>query len=340
MKDTIERIRSEVTEGVQGARSTREIEELKVRYLGRKGEIQQLMRGLREVTAEERPQVGRLINDLKDFVTLQLDEGSRVLRLNEQHARLEDEVVDVTLPGRRGLHGRRHPLLAVLDRVVGVLSEMGFSVAMGPHIDSEYHNFGGLNFAEDHPARDMQDTFYITDQLLLRTHLTNLQVHVMERHSPPLRIQAPGVAYRNEEVTSRSHVFFHQVDVFYVDRGVTFADLLATKEEFLRRLMPEGTRWRFRASYFPFVEPGMEVDISCLNCRGSGCALCKQSGWLEVSGAGMIHPEVLRNVGIDPEEYSGYAWGMGPGRLAMLMQGIDDIRLFTQNDMRFLRQFR
>lgn len=339
MKETIQQIRSELDGKIQGARSTKEIEDLKIHYLGRKGKIPQLMKHLRELTAEERPLAGQMINDLKEFVTLELDKSSEHFRLSEQEKRLAEEKVDVTLPGRRRQRGRKHPLLDVLDRVVEVLAEMGFTVATGPHIDSDYHNFEGLNFAPDHPARDMQDTFYITEDLLLRTHLTNLQVHMMEKYTPPLRIQAPGVAYRNEEVTARSHVFFHQVDVFYVDKGVTFADLLATKEEFLKKLLPEGTKWRFRASYFPFVEPGMEVDISCLNCKGKGCAVCKHTGWLEITGAGMIHPEVLRNVGIDPEEYSGYAWGMGPGRLAMLKHEINDIRLFTQNDLRFLSQF-
>lgn len=339
MKDTISRIQSEIKEKLQSVQSTREAEEVKVSYLGRKGEIQELMKGLKDLSPEERPEAGRMINDLKEAVSIQVEECLRALKLAEQTARLESEVEDVTLPGRRKHRGRQHPLQAVLDQVVSTLSDMGFSVATGPHIDSDYNNFEALNFGKDHPARDMQDTFYITDQYLLRTHMTNLQIHVMEKQGAPFRIQAPGLCYRNEEITSRSHVFFHQVDFFYVDRGVTFADLLSTMDDFLTRLMPEGTKWRFRASYFPFVEPGMEVDISCLNCKGNGCSVCKHTGWLEVAGAGMIHPEVLSNCGVDPEEFSGFAAGMGPGRFTMLMHEINDIRLFTQNDMRFLQQF-
>ena len=339
MKETVDRIHTELAQSLENAQTSQDVEALKVNYLGRKGELQELMKGLKDLSADERPEAGRMINELKQSISHKLDDTLKALRLAEQNKRLSEENIDVTLPGRRRFHGNTHVLLRTLDRIVETLSDMGFSVATGPHIDSDYNNFEALNFAKDHPARDMQDTFYITEDLLLRTHMTDLQVHMMEKHEPPLRIQAPGICYRNEEVTGRSHVFFHQVDVFYVDKGVTFGDLLATKEEFLRKLLPEGTDWRFRPSYFPFVEPGLEVDISCLNCKGKGCHICKHTGWLEIAGAGMIHPEVFKNVGIDPEVYSGYAWGMGPGRLTMLLHEIDDIRLFSQNDMRFLAQF-
>jgi phenylalanyl-tRNA synthetase alpha chain len=216
---------------------------------------------------------------------------------------------------------------------------MGFSVQLGPDIDSDYYNFEGLNFPPEHPARDMQDTFYLTPQMLLRTQTTNIQLRTMESQKPPIRIIAPGKVYRNETITARSHVFFHQVDALYIDKGVTFADLLATLHEFLSRLFHQEVETRFRPSYFPFVEPGMEVDVRCLSCGGTGCMLCKYSGWLEVAGAGMVHPEVLKNGGIDPEVYSGYAWGMGVERIILLRHGVRDIRLFTENDMRFLEQF-
>ncbi len=213
---------------------------------------------------------------------------------------------------------------------------MGFSVQYGPDIDSDYYNYEGLNFPPDHPARDMQDTFYITKEMLLRSHTSNTQLRVMENHKPPIRIIAPGTVYRNETISSRSHVFFHQVEGLYIDKNVSFADLFATMDEFWSKLFHTKVKTRFRPSYFPFVEPGLEVDVACTSCNGKGCRLCKQSGWLEICGAGMVHPEVLKNGGIDPEEYSGYAWGMGIERLAMLRYGIKDIRMFTENDMRFL----
>ena len=227
----------------------------------------------------------------------------------------------------------------MLDEVIEILVGMGFSVQESPEIESEYYNYGGLNYPPDHPARDMQDTFYITPDILLRSHTTSIQQHMMENASPPIRILSPGKCYRNETITARSHVFFHQVDVLYIDKDVTFSDLLATKEEFYTKIFKQKIELRVRPSYFPFVEPGMEVDIKCSACAGSGCALCKHTGWLEVAGAGMVHPNVLKAGGIDPEVYSGYAWGGGIERLFMLRHGISDIRLFTENDVRFLSQF-
>lgn len=223
--------------------------------------------------------------------------------------------------------------------MIDILAGMGFSVQYGPDIDTDYYNFEALNFPPDHPARDMQDTFYISKDVLLRTHTSNIQARVMEANTPPIRIIAPGKAFRNESITARSHVFFHQVEALYIDKNVTFADLLATMNEFLVKMFRHKVVTRFRPSYFPFVEPGMEVDVNCLSCQGSGCHICKHSGWLEVAGAGVVHPEVLKNGGIDPDVYSGYAWGMGVERLAMLINGVTDIRMFTENDMRFLSQF-
>ncbi|MGE5196525.1 MAG: phenylalanine--tRNA ligase subunit alpha, partial [Anaerolineae bacterium] len=220
-----------------------------------------------------------------------------------------------------------------------VLSEMGFSVQYGPDIDSDYYNYEGLNFPKDHPARDMQDTFYIDPDTLLRSHTSNTQLRVMESHRPPIRIIAPGTVYRNEEISARSHVFFHQVEGLYIDKGVSLADLFSTMREFWTKLFKKAIETRFRPSYFPFVEPGLEVDIQCTSCQGGGCRLCKHSGWLEVAGMGMVHPEVLKNGGIDSEVYTGYAWGLGVDRLALLRYGIPDIRLLTENNIRFLSQF-
>lgn len=316
-----------------------QIESLKVKYLGKKGPIQDLMKHLKDLSAEERPHFGKVINEIKEQIADQLAKQAEILLQKEEKHRLEQEVIDTTLPGRTRFCGRKHVLTAVMDDILKILSEMGFTVQYGPDIDTDYYNFEALNFAADHPARDMQDTFYIEQDLLLRTHTSNVQTRVMENTQPPIRIIAPGKVYRNETITARSHVFFHQVEALYVDRHVTFADLLSTLDTFFEKLFRRPIKTRYRPSYFPFVEPGLEVDVSCLSCQGTGCTLCKHTGWLEVAGAGMVHPEVLKNGGIDPELFSGYAWGMGVERLAMLKHGISDIRLFTQNDLRFLEQF-
>jgi phenylalanyl-tRNA synthetase alpha chain len=312
---------------------------LKVKYLGKKGPIQNLMKNLKEIAPDQRPAAGKEINDLKEEFFAKIQQLETCLIEQEQALQLAHEKIDITLPGRRRFPGRKHPINQAMDEILEVLMEMGFSVHYGPDIDTEYYNFEALNFPPDHPARDMQDTFYIEDNVLLRTHTSNVQMRVMQSQKPPIRAVMPGKVYRNETITARSHVFFHQVEGMYIDKGVTFSHLLATMEEFLTKIFKTHVEIRFRPSYFPFVEPGMEVDLRCLICRGSGCGLCKSTGWLEISGAGMIHPEVLSNGGIDPEVYSGYAWGMGVERLILLKNGVRDIRLFTENDLRFLSQF-
>jgi phenylalanyl-tRNA synthetase alpha chain len=321
------------------AATAADLETLKVKYLGKKGPIQELMKELKDIPAETRPAVGKLINDLKVYATEALDTRLMAMVQAEEGQRLMHEKLDITLPGRRRYPGRKHIISYALDEIIDILIGMGFSVQYGPDIDTDYYNFEALNFPPDHPARDMQDTFYITPNVLLRTHTSNIQARVMQSEKPPIRIIAPGKVYRNETITARSHVFFHQVDAVYIDTGVSFADLQATMREFLAKIFHEEVEVRFRPSYFPFVEPGMEVDVRCLSCRGAGCPLCKHSGWLEVGGAGMIHPEVLKNGDIDPEVYTGFAWGMGLERLVLLKYGVNDIRLFTENDMRFLSQF-
>lgn len=339
MTDHISTLRQEFRSQIEKASTSSELEILKVKYLGKKGPIQDLMKGLKDVSAEERPAFGKSINDLKVEITDAIAEKLTRLILLEEEDRLSHETIDITLPGRRGFAGRKHILTQTLDHVLEILIGMGFTVQYGPDIDTDYYNFEALNFPADHPARDMQDTFYISKDILLRTHTSNIQTRVMESTRPPIRIIAPGRAYRNEAISARSHVFFHQVEGLYIDESVTFADLMSTLDDFLSKLFYPGIETRFRPSYFPFVEPGLEVDVSCLNCKGKGCALCKHTGWLEIGGAGMVHPEVLKNGGIDPEIYSGFAWGMGIERLAMLRHGIKDIRSFTENDLRFLDQF-
>ena len=339
MEKQVVALRQQFQSELKSVQHSKEVEQLKVKYLGKKGPIQELMLRLREAPQELRPELGKQINELKGEVSKLCEQAEAGFFLHEQAERLTEEKIDITLPGRRKHQGRLHPITQVLEEIIAILSSMGFSVQYGPDIDTDYYNFEGLNFPPDHPAREMQDTFYLTKDLLLRTHTSNTQLRVMEKQSPPIRIIAPGAAYRNETISSRSHVFFHQVEGLYIDKGVSFADLFATMQEFLSKLFHEKVETRFRPSYFPFTEPGLEVDIACTSCKSQGCRLCKQTGWLEICGAGMVHPEVLKNGGIDPEVYSGYAWGMGIERLTMLRYGITDIRSFTQNDLRFLKQF-
>ncbi len=339
MKQKIENLKKSFLSEIETIEQTKDLEELRIKYLGKKSPIQGLMQELRTCNSEERPEMGKLINTLKQEVSREINTHFETLEAKELSLRLSEEKVDITLPGRKSFLGKKHPLSQMLDEVIDILIGMGFSVQESPELESEYYNYGGLNYPPDHPARDMQDTFYITPDILLRSHTTSIQQHMMENSVPPIRILAPGKCYRNETITARSHVFFHQVDVLYVDKDVTFSDLLATKEEFYTKIFKQKIEMRVRPSYFPFVEPGMEVDIKCTSCGGSGCVLCKHTGWLEVAGAGMVHPNVLKAGGIDPEIYSGYAWGGGIERLFMLRHGISDIRLFTENDTRFLTQF-
>lgn len=339
MRDKFQQLRENFQTNLSKVETVSSVEELRVQFLGRKGPVQALMQDLRNIPSEERPFVGKLVNELKmDFERL-LDEAEKAFHKIELEKRIASEKIDITLPGKKNFLGRIHPISQVLSEALGVFREMGFSVQLGPDIDSDYYNFEGLNFPKDHPARDMQDTFYVSENHLLRTHTSNTQLRIMEKNSPPLRVVMPGTVYRNETITARSHVFFHQIEGLYIDKGVSLADLFATMDEFCHKLLQVPIKTRFRPSYFPFVEPGVEVDIECLRCTGKGCRICKHSGWLEWTGAGMVHPEVLKNGGIDPEEYSGYAWGLGIERLALLRFGVPDIRLFSENDPRFLAQF-
>lgn len=339
MEDRVASLRQQFKLELQNVQNSKDIEQLKVRYLGKRGPIQELMFALRDCTLEERPVFGKKINDLKEELSHLCEKAIESMRCAELSSQIGSEKIDVTLPGRQGFIGRKHPITLVLDEILEIFSSLGFTVQYGPDIDSDYYNYEGLNFPPDHPAREMQDTFYISSNMLLRSHTSNTQLRVMESHEPPIRIVTPGTVYRNEDISSRSHVYFHQVEGLYIDKRVTFCDLFATFEEFLHKLFGHVVETRFRPSFFPFVEPGLEIDIRCTSCQGKGCRLCKESGWLEIAGAGMVHPEVLKNGGVDPEVYSGYAWGIGIERLAMLRYGINDIRLFTENDLRFLSQF-
>lgn len=339
MQTTLIDIQGQFEKELVDVHTVADIEALKVKYLGKKGTIQELMRNLKDADPAERPLLGKGINDLKENISSQIEDKLHRLSSKEQDERLSKEWIDITLPGRKRFLGRRHIVHQVLEEMLEILRLMGFSVQCGPDIDSDFYNFEALNMGPDHPARDMQDTFYITDKMLLRTHTSNVQVRLMENQKPPIRVVSPGKAFRNEDVSARSHVFFHQLEAFYIDKGVTFGDLLATMEEFFKKLLGDDIEMRVRPSYFPFVEPGMEVDVRCISCKGAGCTICKHTGWLEVAGAGMVHPEVMRYGGIDPEEYTGFAWGMGIDRLVLLKYNIKDIRQLSENDYRFLTQF-
>lgn len=339
MKEKIENIHHAFTEEIGKVVSSKDLEQLKVKYLGKKGPIQELMLCLKECLPEDRPLIGKLINELKETISQKIDSSHLTLSKIEQNKQLQEEVEDLTLPGRRRFLGREHPISQMTEEVLQILINQGFSVQMTPEIETEYYNYGGLNYPEDHPARDMQDTFYLSKEWLLRSHTTSIQQRIMEAYAPPIRVVSFGKCYRNETITTRSHVLFHQIDGLYIDKGVSFADLLSLKKALYSAIFKKEVELRVRPSYFPFVEPGMEIDIKCTSCDGAGCRLCKSTGWLEVCGAGMIHPEVLAEGGLDPEVYSGFAWGGGVERLFMLRHGVTDIRLFTENDLRFLQQF-
>lgn len=317
----------------------KDAESLKIKYLGKKGLISELMPRLKDAAPDERKTLGALINQLKTFVEEEVKTLFTALTAIEEKNKLEQERIDVFLPGRQKNFGKVHPIYKVLEEMIDNFRQLGFAVGYGPDVDSDYYNFEGLNYPEDHPARDMQDTFYVDPTHLLRSHTSNVQLRVMEHTKPPIRVVIPGTVYRNENISARSHVFFHQVEGLYIDKNVSYGDLIATLKEFWNRLFKKQVKTRFRPSFFPFVEPGLEMDIECTVCSGSGCRICKHTGWLEVLGGGMVHPEVLKNGGIDPEEYSGFAFGMGIERMAMLFYGVTDIRAFAENDIRFLKQF-
>jgi phenylalanyl-tRNA synthetase alpha chain len=314
-------------------------EELKVKYLGRRGVITSLLKSLKEVSVESRPALGKLANEVKDRIEGIFKERMEELKMLEPSKKRGTELFDYSLPGRRSWTGKLHPLTQISEKIIEIFYGMGFEVAKGPDVETDYYNFEALNFPKDHPARDMQDTFYIDDEILLRTHTSPVQIRVMKNRKPPLKIIAPGRCYRHEAINARSFCSFHQVEGFYVDTDVSFADLKGVLSAFVWELFSKDVGVRFRGSFFPFTEPSAEMDIACVNCQGKGCYLCKHRGWLEILGAGMIDPEVFKNVGYDPEIYTGYAFGMGVERIAMLKYGIDDIRLFYENDLRFLRQF-
>lgn len=324
---------------ITAANDINELEQLRVQYLGKKGELTQVMKLLGNLSPEERPKVGALINEAKEKVQAALNNCKSVLEQEKLNRKLEAEQIDVTLPGRGQVSGSIHPITRTLERIESFFTNIGYSVEEGPEVEDDYHNFEALNIPGHHPARAMHDTFYFNANMLLRTHTSPVQVRTMEAKRPPIRVVCPGRVYRCDSDMTHSPMF-HQVEGLLVDTDISFADLKGTIEEFLRVFFEKQFEVRFRPSFFPFTEPSAEVDIQCVMCSGKGCRVCKQTGWLEVMGCGMVHPNVLRMSGVDPEVYSGFAFGMGAERLAMLRYGVNDLRLFFDNDLRFLSQFR
>jgi len=340
MREELLKIKQEAEKALAAATDSAALEQVRVRYLGKKGELTKVSRSMRDIPPEERPVIGRLVNEVKASLESLLEERRQEVERAEKERRLGAEVIDITLPGRVRRPGTPHPLRATLAEIEDVFIRMGFQVATGPEVETDYYNFEALNIPSDHPARDMQDSFYISRDVLLRTHTSPVQIRYMQAHAPelPVKIISPGRVYRRDDDPTHSPMFY-QVEGLQVDHGITFGDLKGVLLAWARAMYGEGTRIRLRPSYFPFTEPSAEVDVSCTMCGGEGCRVCKGTGWLEVLGAGMVHPTVLRNGGYDPEKVTGFAFGMGVERIAMLKYGIDDIRLFYANDIRFLRQF-
>ncbi len=338
MLDEIVKLKQEMLEKLENIRTSKELEQFRLDYLVKKGPLHALFDRMKTVPPAEKPIIGKELNLCKKEV----EDKFRLLKEQFDEQEISKATIDLTLPGRRNSKGTYHPIYQTLDKMVEIFVGMGFSVASGPDIEDEYHNFDALNFQPDHPARDMQDTFFIKsdrEDILLRTHTSPVQIRVMQSQKPPIRTIMPGRVYRNEAISARSLAEFHQIEGLYIDRNVNFAELKATMMVFAKKMYGSDIKFRFRPSFFPFTEPSAEMDITCYLCGGKGCRVCKHSGWLEVVGCGMVHPNVLRNCGIDPEEYSGYAFGFGIERVTMLRVGIDDIRLLYENNYKFLKQF-
>lgn len=320
------------------AQNAEQAEAFRIKYLGTKGLLKQVMGEMKNVPNEQKKAFGQVLNEFKSFAEERYQQLKDLTSGNEQQA---GNAMDLSLPGNDLQVGTRHPLNIVRNQIIQIFRRLGFAVAEGPEIEDDWHNFGAMNLPEDHPARDMQDTFYISKNpdWLLRTHTSSVQARIMETQKPPIRVICPGRVYRNETISARAHCFFHQVEGLYIDENVSFADLKQTLYFFVQEMFGQHVKVRFRPSYFPFTEPSAEMDISCQICSGKGCNICKHTGWVEILGSGMVHPKVLENFGIDPERYTGYAFGMGVERITQLKYQVNDLRLYSQNDIRFLKQF-
>ena len=338
-REQLEQIRAEAAASIESAASLQELDAVRVKYLGKKGELTAVLKTMGKLSPEERPKVGQMANEVRELITADLEKRNELLKAAQQEMKLKAETIDVTLPGTKVEIGHKHPLSIVLDEVKEIFLGMGFEVVGGPEVEWDYYNFEALNIPKDHPARDTQDTFYITENMLLRTQTSGVQIRTMENKKPPIRMIAPGRVFRSDAVDATHSPLFHQIEGMAIDEGITMGDLKGTLETFAKKLYGEQTKIRLRPHHFPFTEPSCEIDVSCCKCGGCGCSMCKGEGWIEILGGGMVHPKVLRTGGIDPEKYSGFAFGVGLERIAMFRFGLDDMRLLYENDVRFLDQF-
>lgn len=339
MKEKLEQIKAQAKAQIEASDALDKLNDVRVNMLGKKGELTAVLKSLKEVAPEERPKVGQLVNETRAEIENLLEEAKKKLERLAREAKMKAEVIDVTLPARKAVIGHRHPSSIALEEVERIFIGMGYEVVEGPEVEKDYYNFEALNIPADHPAKDEQDTFYISGDILLRTQTSSVQVREMEKGKLPIRMIAPGRVFRSDEVDATHSPSFHQVEGLVVDKNITFADLKGTLAEFARELFGAETKVKFRPHHFPFTEPSAEVDVTCFKCGGSGCRFCKGEGWIEILGCGMVHPHVLEMSGIDPQEYSGFAFGMGLERIALLKYEIDDMRLLYENDIRFLKQF-
>lgn len=339
MKASLEQLLSNAKEEIKAAASVKELEALRIKYLGKKGEVTSVLKNMKDLSAEERPIIGKVANNVREGIEAELESAKEDKKAKEMEANLILEDLDVTMPSKVLERGHRHPLNVVLEDIKTIFLGMGFKVAEGPEVETVFNNFDALNAPIDHPSRSLSDTFYITEDLLLRTQTSPIQIRTMQKEKPPIKIIAPGRCFRNDEIDATHSPMFHQIEGLVVDKNITMADLKGTLDMFAKRLFGNQTRTKFRPHYFPFTEPSGEVDVSCFKCGGEGCRFCGGSGWIEILGCGMVHPNVLSACGINPDEYSGFAFGMGLDRITMLKFEIDDIRLLFENDVRLIKQF-
>lgn len=343
LKAQLEALKEETLNKIEAVTDLKELNQIRVETLGKKGPITEVLRGMKDLSAEERPVVGGFANEIRDLLTEALEDRKVTLESAALNAALEKETLDVTLPGKQLTHGTRHILSQVVEEIEDIFVGMGYQIVEGYEVESDHYNFERMNLPKDHPARDMQDTFYISDEILIRTHTSPVQARTMEKHDfsqGALRMISPGKVFRRDTDDATHSHQFHQIEGLVIDKNITMGDLKGTLEVVMKKMFGADRKIRLRPSYFPFTEPSVEVDVSCFKCGGKGCNVCKQTGWIEILGAGMVHPDVLKMSGIDPNEYTGFAFGLGPDRVAMLRYGVNDIRNFYQNDLRFLNQFK
>ena len=339
MKERLQELAEAAGKRISESEGLEKLNEVRVAYLGKKGELTAILKSMKDVAPEERPKVGQLVNETRSKIEALLDESKQKLEEAAREEKMKQEVIDVTLPSKKNMVGHRHPNTIALEEVERIFVGMGYEVVEGPEVEYDYYNFEALNIPANHPAKDEQDTFYINDKILLRTQTSPVQVRVMEQKKPPIRMIAPGRVFRADEVDATHSPSFHQIEGMVIDKGITFSNLKGTLTQFVQKLFGKETKVKFRPHHFPFTEPSAEMDVSCFKCGGKGCRFCKGEGWIEILGCGMVHPRVLRMSGIDPEEYSGFAFGIGLERITLLKYEIDDMRLLYENDDRFLKQF-